>query len=100
MANTRNTNTFYIDTQYSVATDELKIPNLKVPYIIVTASTAPGTLVLTDSAGATKIKIATATANETKIVDLRRNPIVFPTGIRATTLTNCVATLIIDESRS
>lgn len=99
MANTRNSNTFYIDTAYSVATDELGIPNVSVAYIVLTSSANPGVLTLKDSAGATKITIKTATANETKVIDLRSYPISFPSGIRPTTVTDCVATLVIIDSR-
>ncbi len=100
MANTRNANTFYIDTQYSVSADELAVKNVKVVSITVTATSSGGQVVLSDSNGNAKIDLRVATSDETQQFVFNENPIVFPTGIRPTTLTDAIVTCVIQESRS
>lgn len=102
MANNRSSNTFYIDTQFGAANDgsELIVANIMVPYIIVTTSNATNQLVLADSTtGAKKISIKIPTTNTTQVIDLRNYPAVFQNGIRPVTVTACVATCIVVESR-
>ena len=100
MANVRNSNTFYIDTQYSAASDELAIKNIKVVYAIVTATAGNGRVVLGDSSVATKIDLREATSGATAYFDFSDKPLVFSTSIRPTTLTNAVVTLVIEETRA
>lgn len=99
MANTRSSNTFYIDTQYSGASDELAIKNLKVLYVIVTATAASAVLALSDS-GTAKVNLRVATSGETSVFDFSNAPILFATSVRPTTLTNAIATVVIQETRA
>lgn len=96
MANTKNGNTFYIDAANgSSGGADLAINNVKVTHIILTATTAGGNIVLTDiSTGATKFNLRQGTANNSWQFNFKDNPIVFPTGLRVTTLTNAVATVV------
>jgi hypothetical protein len=99
MANVRNSNTFYIDTQYSGASDELAVKNLRITHVIVTATAANGRIVLADSSVATKVDLRVATSGASQVFDFSANPLVFSTSVRPTTLTNAVATCIGFESR-
>jgi hypothetical protein len=99
MANTRNANTFYIDTQYSVAADELAVKNLKVSDVIITATAANGRIVLTDSSGGTKVDLRVVTSGETQHFEFHESPLLFPNSIRPTTLSNAIVTCVIQESR-
>jgi len=99
MANKRNANTFYIDTQYSAAADELAVKNVRVTHIIATSTGVNATCIIADSSVADKIEIRIAADDTTQIFDFADNPIVFSTSIRPTTLTNMHLTCIINESR-
>jgi hypothetical protein len=101
VANTRNGNSFYVDTEYTGASDELAIKNIRVLGVVVTASASPGTLVLSDAQTSepTKLDLRVATANSTAFFDFSECPITFPNGIRPTTLTDALATIIIEETR-
>lgn len=100
MANVRNSNTFYIDTAYSSANDELPVKGIKVYYIIYTTSNATNQLVLADSVtGITKVSIKNATSGTSSIFRFDELPMVFPNGIRPITVTACTATLMVDEVR-
>lgn len=98
MANTRNGNTFYVDTQYSVAADEFASKLIRVSSVIVTATAASAVLVLKDSSLATKIDLRVATSGATEQFDFDP-PLVFSTSIRPTTLTNAVATVVFQETK-
>ena len=96
MANTRNANTFYIDT----ASIPLSVPNIKVMHIIFTPSSNNGTITLSDvTTGAVKLVMAGDIAHKTLEFSFRDNPIVFPNGINPTTVTNAVCTCTTIESR-
>lgn len=97
MANTRAGNSYYIDTQYSVAADELAAKNLKVLGILLTTSSAGGLITLTDN-GVTKLTIKGATDEDSSYYDFSNSPILFGTSIRPTALSGAVATVIIQES--
>lgn len=101
MANVRNANTFYVDTQSSSSADDLLIQNIRVTRAFVTATSANAVITLQDAASTpvTKITLDVATANSTSSYDFTPDGVVFPNGIKVSTLTNCVATLIIRESR-
>jgi hypothetical protein len=101
VANVRNANTFYIDTQRSTAADDLVVKNIKVTDVIVTVSAAGGQVILSDvSTTNVKLSLKVATDEETKHFKFHASPILFPNGISATTLTNAVVTCVIQESRS
>jgi hypothetical protein len=100
LSNVRNGNTFFIDTQYSASSDELVIAGVRVPYIIVSSSATTNQVILSDSVtGINKIKFQnidnTGNAGDTRVFDFSENPILFPNGIRPTTLTKCVVTCVI-----
>ena len=95
MANTRNSNSWYIDTQYSSATDDLSLNQLQVFAIFVTATAANGQVVLGDPVtGAKKLDLRVPTANQTQMFTFYETPISFPNGIRVLTLANAVATAV------
>ena len=99
MANTRNGNTYYIDTQYAT-NEELAVRNLQAAYVIVTATAANAVLVLADSSVGTKLDLRVATSGETKCFDFSDVPVTFSTSIRPTTLTNALATVVLKEIRT
>lgn len=97
MANVRSANTFFIDA----TTPTLAIKNIKVLYITVTATAASAILNLRDvSTLDNKINVRVATSGETGRFSFVDSPLVFPNGIDPNTVTNCVATLVVQESRS
>lgn len=101
MANVRSGNTFYIDTQHSVAADGITQAGLKLRKILVTATAAPGRIVLQDiTTGITKFDLRVSAANTTQEFIFDDMSITFPTGLKASTLSQAVATLIIDEMRT
>lgn len=96
MANKRNANTYYIDKVFAT-NEELVEKNLLVTDIIVAATAANAILELSDSNGDKKILVDVATNGDSIHLPLR-TPIRFPTGIRPTTVTNCVATVIFEKT--
>lgn len=98
MANVRNSNTYYIDTANQ---NPLVASNIKVMHISITPTAANGQVVLQDyTTGITKIDLRSDTANRTLFFSFKENPIVFPNGILASTVTNAVCTCTLVESRS
>lgn len=95
MANVRNSNSWYVDTAYSSAIDDLLIKQLQVFAVFVTATAASGQIVLGDPVtGVTKLDLRVPTADQTQMFTFYETPISFPNGIRILTLTNAVATLV------
>ena len=100
MANTLNGNTWYVDTQYVSASDDLDVKNLLVDYIFVTATAASAQVVLIDpSNSAVKFDLRVETADHTEAFSFEKNPIRCPNGLRVQTLTNAVATIVGSQSR-
>lgn len=96
MANVRNGNTYYIDTQYS-SSEELAVKGLRVTDIIVTTTGTTASVILQDSSTANiKFRADEATSGVTTHFPLK-SPIVFPNGIRPSTLTNCVVTVVFER---
>ena len=95
MANVRNSNTYFID-----ATGSVTAKNIKVVGVIFTASGAAQLIVKDVTTGATKLDLKATAANISQHFILDQSPIVFPNGIDVTTVTNCTATLILEETRS
>lgn len=101
MANVRNGNSFYIDTQSSSSSDDLVIRGIKVHYIILTATAANGRLVLQDTGNnVNKCDVRVATSGACQVFDFSACPLFFPNGIKPSTLSNAVATLIGSEARA
>lgn len=97
MANVRNGNTFYIDG----TSDPLTVKGIRVSHIVVTSVSSSATLILSDvDTGAIKIKLSVPADKTVLYVDLSDNPMVFPNGINPSTVTTCVATLMLQESRA
>lgn len=96
MANVRNGNTFYIDSTSPV----INSVNIRVKAILLTATAASGRVVLQDvTTNNIKADLRVATSGESRLFEFDKNPIVFPNGINPSTVTNAVATLIVEESR-
>lgn len=102
MANTRNGNTFYIDTQYVGASDDLAVKNIIVLSVTVCATAANAILTLADAATGSpnKHQFRVAASGDSQQFDFSQAPILFPNGVRALTLTNAVASLVVREMRS
>lgn len=99
MANRRNGNSFYIDTQYSASTDDLATPNIRVTQIVVSATAANAILVLSDpTTGDNKAEFRVATSGDSSRFPFYDNPLVFPNGIRVLTLTNAHAFCVLDNT--
>lgn len=100
MANVRSANTFYMDTQYSAAADELAASkSLRLVGFFMTATGANAVCVLTDN-GTKKFEYRLATSGTSIFLPLATmgTPITFSTSVRPTTLTNCTASAVIQES--
>lgn len=93
MANTRNGNTWHVDSAGTLTTDK----NVKVSHILFTSSGAGDSIVITDASGGNdKITLKQATANDTKQFEFEQSPLVFPNGIHITSLsTGAKAVLVI-----
>jgi len=98
MANTRNGNTFYIDTSVeTVSTDK----NQRIAYVVLTATAANGRIVLADpsvSGNPPKVDLRVAVSGTTEVFDFSRLPLYFPNGMRVNILTNALATLVMTQS--
>jgi hypothetical protein len=96
MANVRSGNTFFIDGTSA----SLDVKGIRVSHIEVTSTNTGAVLVLSDvTTASTKIKLAIAADKTVLFLDFSDNPMVFPNGINPSTVTNCVATLMLQESR-
>ena len=92
MANAHAGNSSYVDTAGVLRSAS----NTSVAYVIVTSSAAGGLITLQDNAGTPvdKVTFKVATDEETKVFDFSNTPIVFPNGVKASTVTDCVATVV------
>lgn len=104
MANVRNANTFYVDSAAADTdpgtTGNLAVKNIRLVALTISATGGNSDLILKDvTTGATKLDVREATNGETDYYDFSNAPIVFPNGIAPTTVSNVVATLIIQETR-
>lgn len=105
MANERNSNTFYVDSSVAsasaTASGNLVAANLKLLGIVVSSSSAGAIAELHDvSTDDVKLRVHLAASSSSQYMDFSRRPIIFPNGISPRTLTNCVVTCIIEESRA
>lgn len=99
MANIRNSNTAYIDT--AAALTDIEKRNIKITGILVTPDGGGvAQLVLQDkTTTANKVDIRMQSTDRSELYNYTENPLVFPNGIVAATVTNCVATLSLQETR-
>jgi hypothetical protein len=94
MANKRNGNTIYVDTAGTLTSDK----NMHVVNVIVTATAASAVVVLSDPDGTSlKADLRVADSGVTQQFAFLP-PMFFPNGIRVTTLTNAIATVIYNRS--
>ncbi len=90
MANTRSGNSHYVDS-----TGVLETAAMKIAGVLVTATGANAVVAIADSAGTTaKLNLRVATSGECTHFDFALIPILFPNGVKVTTLTNAIATVI------
>ena len=96
MANVLNGNSWYVDSAYTTSADDLIRPSTQVNYIVVTTTAANAILVMGDVQGtsSTKMELRVAASGASQLFDFSRKPLLFPNGIRITTLTNCKATFV------
>lgn len=95
MANTLSGNVWYIDTAYAAATDDITTA-LSIGAVVLTVTGAGGRIVLSDpKTGATKLDLRTATDEQSALYDFSANPISCPNGLRVSTLTTAVASVIL-----
>ena len=91
MANVNNGNTRFVDTAADITTKASL-----VYYVIVTATSANAVVVLSNQGNSEKkADLRVATSGATQTFDFSANPISFPLGIKVTTLTNAVVTLVV-----
>ena len=94
MANVRSANSWFVDSTTSSSADDLTSP-VVLTAVYLTATSANSVLVLSDpTTGATRINLREPTAGTTRHFRMDAAPLSFPNGIRVSTLTNAVATLV------
>lgn len=97
MANTRNANTIFFDTAGASAAFTVK--NLAVTGVMMESIGTSARLQLRDSTtSAVKVVARLSTKDESLYYDLSRAPIVFPNGIFAHAVGNCVAVVTVRET--
>jgi hypothetical protein len=90
MANVLNGNTVYVDS-----TGTLTSAPTRVHYIILTATGNNSILALQDeTTSANKVNLREVTAGMSQVFDFSANPLYFPTGVKVSTLTNAIVTVI------
>lgn len=102
MANVRSANTFFIDTAAADAvattTGNLAVNNIRVSHILITATAGTSELVLRDvTNGNNKIILKRDVDDRSELFDFSEFPLVFPNGINPSTVTDCVATCVIQQ---
>ncbi len=92
MANKVNVNTIYVDSTGDLVTNK----GCRVAYVLLTATAANAVLVLQDTGTGTpnKFDLRNADSGTTVTFDLSNMPAFFPNGIKASTVTNAIATII------
>jgi hypothetical protein len=91
MANVKNGNTLFVDSTGAVSSTKTL-----VHYVIVTATSANAVVVFSDATTLQKkADIRVVAAGETQRFDFSANPIHFPNGVHATTVTSAAVTLVV-----
>jgi hypothetical protein len=97
MANTRSGNTWFVDTQHTVASDAIQ-GKITVIGVLFAPTAAAAVLRLHDlDSDTVKAEFRINTQVDTRFYDFSTAPLVFASGVKAKTLTNAVATLICRE---
>jgi hypothetical protein len=100
LANVLNGNTWYVDTAHASASDDLALKDVRVSYVVVTATGANAVVVLGDpDTNDTKLDLRVATSGSCEVFEFDSLPIRFPNGVKVKTLTNAVATLVGVQSK-
>lgn len=100
MANTQSGQAWYVDTAHSTSAEDLIAKNIFVTGVVVTSTGATGRIVLADVTTAAVIvdlRVAAengAAAGASRFFDFSNNPLQFANGIKVSTLTTAVATVI------
>jgi hypothetical protein len=90
MANARSGNSHYVDSTGTLSSDACKIAG-----VIVTATAANAILALQDAAGSVnKTNLRVATSGDTVFFNFAASPIFCPNGLKASTVTNAIVTII------
>lgn len=90
MANTRRGPLHYIDSTGILSSEQ----NTKIAQVFITCTSAGAILVLSDLDGTPLLDLRLTTANTSQQMDLSATPLVFSKGLRVTTLTNAIVTLV------
>lgn len=94
MANTRNGNTYYIDT-----TGSLAVPGVAILSLTITGSGGAAVLELQDVTTTAPKGRWEVEDDTTQLFDYSDHPIVFPNGISVVTATTCAVVAVIREAR-
>jgi hypothetical protein len=90
VANVRSGNSHYVDSTGVLASNDVRIVA-----VVVTATAANAIVAIGDEAGTTdKLNLRVATSGASQVFDFSSTPIYFPNGVKVTTLTNAIATVI------
>jgi len=92
MANAHNGNTLYIDSTGAIGPSK----NVKVSHIFITGTGAAPRLVLQDGT-TNKIDVRLMGTSQTGHLPFDPVPMYFPNGVTVSTITNCVATIVISQ---
>lgn len=90
MANVRRGPLHFVDTAGILSEDQ----NVKLAYVLITATASSAVLELADSDGTVLLSLALATDGDSQQFDFSNNPLVFSKGLKAQTVTNCTATVV------
>ena len=91
MANAFNSNTFYVDTTGTFTAADAHI----ITHVVLTATSASARIVLQDATtSSNKLDLRVVVSGDSKVFDFADAPIRFEGGVKVSTLTNGVATLI------
>lgn len=90
MANVGRGNIHYVDSTGDLRTAN----NVKVAYILLTPTSANAVLLLSDPSDNNAMEFRWAGAGESKLFNFHESPLLFPNGVKAKTVTNCVATIV------
>jgi hypothetical protein len=89
VANVRTGNTHYVDSTGNLGTD----PEIVLGFLL-TATSANAIANIQDTGSNNKINLRVATSGDTKLFDLSQSPLTFPKGVKVSTLTNAILTVI------
>jgi hypothetical protein len=89
VANARTGNTHYVDSTGTLSSD----PETVLGFVL-TATSANAVAAIQDSGSTDKLNLRVATSGETKHFDFSSAPLSFQKGVKVSTLTNAILTVI------